>query len=62
MALKYAVTRKKNYPFLSVQSLGEGVGLEGTIDLTVDEIEDYEDVVRRFAAWQEKLANAGTPA
>lgn len=55
---RMAVTRAKNYPFLSLEPIIEGGRQpDSTIDLTGDEIEEYEEAVKRFAKWQERLSN-----
>lgn len=63
MATKpYAVTRAKSYPFLTLQPMIEGqatYGLAGeTIELDGDQFEDYEQTVKKFAEWQDKLSVA----
>ena len=58
---KYAVDRNARWPFLLLQPLREDRPprheLEEIIELTGDEYADYEENLRRFAYWQQRLAS-----
>lgn len=55
---KFAITRAAKYPFLTLQKIYEGSQLKADIVLTGDELQEYEDTVKSWAKWQERLADA----
>lgn len=55
---RVAVTRATNYPFLTLQPVLEGREVVSTLELSGDELEDYEETVKKFAKWQERLSRA----
>jgi hypothetical protein len=58
---KFAILRDRKYPFLVLQKVYEGSALKESIELTGDELQDYEDAMSKFSEWQERLADADSP-
>lgn len=52
------IDRFRDFPFLVARPVNEDRVADTVIELTGDELADYEEVTQRFAEWQRRLADA----